>query len=308
MRYTPWHIMVFLSLAFLFVQMAHADLSLSDDGAQFTVTEFGRPVLSYRYAATPGGKESAPLHYIHPIYGYFGETITGDDPVSSATGRSGIFWSWGTCLIGDRQLALSNGANGQRVFERWLQRSETPEEVVIGAQHAWVFRETGEAALMESTWLTVQPAKEDGRIIDIHIELKNISFLDIYLLGGTDGLCLQMNPERKQITFSGGQGIIASTSANVLSPWMDISYQDTRRSTFSGIALFQHSQNLGFSQPNWRLDPAGRACAQLSLAARHRLRPGEATHMRYRVLVHRGFGPNRGLNRAFSEFVRHSEP
>ena len=92
-----------------------------------------------------------------------------------------------------------------------------------------------------------------------------------------------------------------------MSPWLDISYRDRGRSSYSGMAIFQHPKNPGFSGPNWILGQEGLVAAGLLPSEQLTLRPGESVRFRYRLYFHRGFGPNQNLDKAYAAFLRETQ-
>lgn len=278
---------------------AGAQLRLTDDGTRIVVLDNDRPILAYEYESDEG-----PANFLHPIYGLSGELLTA--PSRNPNGHSGIFWAWKNCHVGGRLLNIWDGVTAERAFERWLVQSVTPERVMIGLQNVWMFRDTGEAQLLETVYITVWPEERSTRAVDVEITLRNISFEKMEFGGfrGDNGFCLRLADDLKELTLSGGQGAVKQGVREFMSPWIDLSYRDARHSTYSGLAVLQHPSNPGFSSKNWFLGNDGIIGVGLTPSDRKALGPGEALKFRYRLFMHRGYGPNQGLEKVYAAYTR----
>ena len=153
--------------------------------------------------------------------------------------------------------------------------------------------------------VTVGPEGRNTRVVDVSVHLRNVTYELVELFGGAGagGFCVRVNPERKGLTFSGGQGLLQGDGEGVLSPWLDVSYRDARRSSYSGFAIFQYPGNPGYSRPNWFLGEEGLVCAGLHGEERFALQTGESLVFRYRLFLHRGYGPNVRLDVAYATYL-----
>lgn len=281
-----------------------AQLSFVDDGFELSVVDTKAPILTYRYASRDPDEAPANSHFIFPLGGLSGESLLAES--GDLDGHSGIFWAWHACRVGGRPLDVWRGEDARRVFERWTVRAATAERADLGLQNVWIFTDSGEAQVLESVHITIWPRTRTSQSIDLSVHLRNISY-EILEIGGSDsiqGFCLRVAPALKNLTVSDGQGIVEAGVSSVMSPWIDLSYRNARHSTYSGLAIFQHPENPGFSGRNWHLGPDGLVGAGIPSSERHKLKPGQGLHFRYRVYIHDGFGPNQGLARPYADYLK----
>lgn len=289
---------------------AGADFTLEDDGYRLTVMDRDRPVLAYQYRGEPletgeEDPETGPAHFIHPLYGLWGEQVTGETP-SLWAGLPGIHWGWAYCLADGELLDVWNREGGYREFERWRDTYADATTAELDLQNVWIQSATGEAKVLENVLIKVHLADGELRPIDLLLEFKNVSNGPLYLRGSgaQSGLAVRLNLDRDDWTFSGGAGRVKVGSAPVLSPWFDCSYRDDRRSTYSGLTILQHSDNPGFSSPNWTVTPEGVVTAGVDGEQRFELKPGQTLSFQYRLLLHRGFGPSMNLMREYVKWMK----
>lgn len=281
-----------------------AQMTLDDDGRRLLVLDRGKPVIGYFYGGSADEQTPRDAQFIYPLHGIGGERIVGES--EELDGHSGIFWAWGNCAVGDRPMDVWEGTSARREFERWLERSASAERADIVLQNVWLFTDTGAAQVIETTAITVWPELRNSRSIDISIYLRNVSY-ELLMIAGVDnaqGFCLRTAPELKNLTVSGGRGVIAKGFSSMRSPWLDISYQNPRHASYSGLAIFQHPKNPGYSGANWHFGAEGLVGAGIPAAERYKLKPGEGLHFRFRLYFHRGFGPDLALNEPYSEYLR----
>lgn len=290
---------------------AYGEFALDDDGYGLTVLDQGRPVLTYQYAGRPlktenGQDTTGPAAYIHPVYGLMGELVTGDSP-SLWGDLPGLHWGWAYCVVNGDLIDTWNGEGGRREFERWKEQYAGEDSAEFAVQNAWIRNGDDVAQVLESVLVTVYPAEGKTRNVDLFIEFKNVTFNPVYLRGSgpESGLAVRLNPERQDWTFTGGSGRVTPGGAPILSPWLDCSYRDDRHSTYSGVAILQHSSNPGYSDPNWTVTPEGIVSAGVSTTQQMELKPGQSVSFGYRLILHRGFGPSMNLMR---EYVKWTQP
>lgn len=198
------------------------------------------------------------------------------------------------------------GTSARRVFERWTMQAATAERADLGLQNAWILDESGEAQVLESVHITVWPGTRKSRSVDVSVYLRNITYqlVEIGGLDGVHGFCLRLAPDLKNLTVSGGQGIVAEGVRSIMSPWIDLSYRDARHSSYSGLTIFQHPENPGFSGRNWFFAPEGLVGAGIASSQRYELKPGEGLHFRYRLYIHDGYGPNQALDQLYGAYLK----
>lgn len=282
---------------------APAQMSLDDDGTRLRVLDRERPILGYYYGST--GSDQAPRDklFIYPLHGLAGEGIVAES--EELDGHSGLFWGWGNCEVGDRPMDIWAGTSARRVFERWLERSASADRADIALQSVWIFTDSGEAQVLETTYITIWPEMRTSRSIDISIYLRNISF-EMLTIAGVDhaqGFCLRLAPQLKNLSISGAKGIMDEGLRSMRSPWLDISYRNPRHSSYSGLTIFQHPKNPGFSGQNWYSGTDGVIGAGIPASERFKLKPGQGLHFRYRLYFHRGYGPDQALDKPYAAYL-----
>ena len=281
-----------------------AQMTLDDDGSRLLVLDRGKPVIGYFYGGTAAEEAPRDTQFIYPLHGMGGDKIVGES--EKLDGHSGIFWAWGNCQVGNRPMDVWEGVSARRDFERWLEQTASAERADIALQSVWLFTDTGAAQVIETTAITVWPELRNSRSIDISIYLRNVSY-ELLTIAGVDnaqGFCLRPALDLKKLTLSGGRGIVAEGLSSMRSPWLDISYQNPRHASYSGLAIFQHPKNPGYTGANWHFGAEGLVGASLPKAERHKLKPGEGMHFQYRLYIHRGFGPNQALEKPYADYLR----
>ncbi len=296
---TSCAVLFFLSISVI----AAAQLSFVDDGIKVSVIDKNIPVLTYRYGSLDPEGGATDAHFIFPLNGLSGEAILAES--GDLDGHSGVFWAWRNCRVGGRLIDVWRGESARRVFERWTARTATAERADLGLQNVWIFTDTGEAQVLENVHITVWPRSRTHRSVDVSVYLRNVSYeiLEISGMDSVHGFCLRLAPGLKNLTLSGGQGIVEPGVNSLMSPWLDISYRDARHSTYSGLAIFQHPENPGFSGRNWLLGPDGLVGAGISGSERHKLKPGQGLHFRYRLYIHDGYGLNQDLAKPYAAYL-----
>ena len=292
-------ILFFLSIPLI----SAAQLSFVDNGNKISVVDKNTPVLEYHYRTGDTDDRPPNSHFIYPLSGLSGEAILAES--GELDGHSGVFWAWRNCRVGDRPIDVWQGESARRVFERWTARAATEERADLGLQNVWIFTDSGEAQVLENVHITVWPRSRTHRSVDVSLYLRNISYeiLEIAGMDNIQGFCLRLAPGLKNLTISGGQGIVQPGVNSVMSPWLDLSYRDARHSTYSGLAIFQHPKNPGFSGRNWLFGPDGLIGAGIQSSERHKLKPGQGLHFRYRLYLHDGYGPNQGLAKPYAAYL-----
>lgn len=295
-----------LSGAFLalFTQIAApAQMTLVDDGTRVSVIDKSKSILTYRYGPATSHHGTPDSHFIFPLMGLSGEALLAESGASD--GHSGIFWAWRNCRVGGRPMDVWAGTSARRVFERWIIQAATAERADLGLQNVWILNESGEAQVLETVRITVWPETRKSRSVDVSVYLRNISYR-LVEIGGLDdvqGFCLRLAPDLKNLTVSGGQGIVADGVSSIMSPWVDLSYRDARHSSYSGLTIFQHPENPGYAGRNWFFAPEGLLGAGIASSERYELKPGEGLHFRYRLYIHDGFGPNQALDQLYGAYL-----
>jgi len=193
----------------------------------YTFEEDGQPVFSYHFGAVPfpegeelprfskgdsdydgayftdgstyGGERS---DYIHPVYGFSGETLTEDFP-SDERHHRGIFWSWCEVRWNDRIGDLW-AVDKIRAYPVEISRLESNEQgAFLEAVNVWRFDGDATDVVRETVRIHLFPTIGNNgvksRIFDINITLEPL--VDGLVLacrqkvdyGGYGGLCIRVN-------------------------------------------------------------------------------------------------------------------
>ena len=288
------------------------DFTFDDNGSRVAVADLGQPVLEYVYKAESteagdGSQTPELVNYFHPMHGLYGEVLTGDAP-SNWSGAPGISWSWTRMGVEGRGVDLADGKHGMRVFERVTREEAKPDRAEFGLQNAWITKPDGQAQVVENISFVVRKVDRSQRTIDMFVTLRSVSTGKIYLEGSIpgSGLTFQLNSERKDWRIVGGQGEYEPSDHPYLSPWVVCSYRDDRRSTRSGLAVFQDSRNPGFSEANWLMETPDRLNMGVSASVKAELAPGQSLEFRYRFLLYHLGGSKVDMTAEYARFMSES--
>jgi hypothetical protein len=285
------------------------DFTIDDDGYRLLIAERGQPVLGYTYrAAEPSAdikNQSRPVAgYFHPIHGLYGEVLTGESP-SNWSGAPGVQWGWTRLGAGGKVVDLTRQDGGRREFERVIRKDVSESRATVSVQSVWLAGPDDTAQVLETLLFTVYPVEQGQRNIDVSVLLKSVAADKIYLAGSIPGagLTLVLNPERNDWSFSGGRGPLPTPGTPFLSPLIICSYRDDRRSSRSGIVVFQDARNPGFSQPNWLVESPERLLAGVPESMKAELKSGEFLEFRYRLVLSHLSGSEGNMTAEYSQFM-----
>lgn len=225
----------FFIVAPLFAETGPLAFSVDDKKQAYTITEEGRPVLTYRFGEVPlpagieaghfrkrdtpydgayftdgsryGGERS---DYIYPLYGFRGEPLTADYPKDHLHHRS-LWWSW--CEV--RQ----NGKIGDlwavckiRAYPVEISKMEAAaDRAVLQAVNVWRYDDDPAAVVKETA--TIRVGRTQGapggrnRTIDVDVRLE--ALVDGMAItgrqkvdyGGYGGMTVRMNPQVKDFAI-----------------------------------------------------------------------------------------------------------
>ncbi len=276
----------------------HAGINAREEDGGLLFTEGGRPVLFYRRdAKTLHGHTRA--HYIHPLYGLDGETLTEESPRDHPH-HWGIFWAWHQLWIGSRRMGdpWVQEAAGWRVTR--AEAIAAPDgSAVLGTAVEWTsptwLDEDGNRTpiVLERTDIRIHPAEKAYRLIDFTIRLRT-SVAGVRIGGAENqkeygGFSVRI-PMPDDLRFTGAAGRVQARGGPVdSSPWMDFSASfGAAGGGLSGLAVLCHPSTPGFPQ-RWILRAKG--------SMQNPVFPGreaievpveKALVLRYRLVVHRG--------------------
>ncbi len=309
-----------LSLAAAMLLAAHAQggMAIQDDGKALTVLDGEQPVLVYRYEYVdpPAGVDAhfKRSTYIHPLYGLDGEVLTQDFPADHYHHR-GVFWAWPESTVGGKKIDVWALDGVREKHEKFLTKEADPAHATIADQSVWVFdAEPDQPKVRESVWLTVLPATKQSRAIDFRIVLENVSGEELVLRGATTeskgygGFSFRPDAERKPMVFTCATGTPEKDVLSADTPWADLSFPKTvGGKKYSGVAIFQHSQNPGYPHPGWLFRHYGFLGASWPHTEPYTLKAGDKIEIKYRLLLHRGNAKTGKVKEAFDTYVRENK-
>ena len=280
--------------AFRFAEVSNQSLGL---------WEGGKPVFVYNHGViTRAGvpADRARSSYVHPLYGLDGEVLSDDFPKDHYHHR-GLFWAWPHVSIGEQHYDLWMLQGIRHQFERWLQKSTSPQGAVLGVENGWYVGT--EKVVTEKVWLRVPPAGQDERAIDLDFEWTPIR-APLTLAGAAGksygGLTLRFAPgTNTAITIPAGLTTADLPMTNL--PWADLTRRWQAEPVTSGAAIFVHPSHPDFP-PQWLTRHYGVLCLGWPGVKPATFAPRESIHCRYRVWIHRGPATAGRLARAYAEF------
>lgn len=265
---------------------------------QFDISVAGQPVLRYNYATIEPGDAMtnvAPANriyararsdYIHPLFGFDGETLTQDWSVDHPHHR-GIYWAWPEV---DWRAQRGDLHALQKVFARPVGKCTVisgPVFAQIEAENLWRW-ESGEALVHERAVIRAYRSAGDDRLVDLEFQFTALNEPVLLARRGTDkygGLNIRLaRVTDQEITFH-----TDPTNAVPRGAWAECfgKFSDARQS--SGIVVLQNAANpdypgdwVKFPELNW-FQPTFPASG-----TRHELKPGAALVLRFRLWLHRG--------------------
>jgi len=209
--------------------------SVDEKTQNYTITEQGRPVLTYRFGEVPlpagvqashfskratpydgayftdgsryGGERS---DYIYPLYGFHGEPLTADYPKDHLHHRS-LWWSWCEVRhndkIGDIWAVCKIRAYPVKIAKMEI----GADQAVLQAVNAWRYDDDPAAVVNET--VTIRTSKTTGtpgaqsRTVDVDVRLE--ALVDGMAIagrqqvdyGGYGGMTVRMNPAVKEFSM-----------------------------------------------------------------------------------------------------------
>ena len=209
-------------------------LSVDEKTQSYTITEQGRPVLTYRFGEVPlpagveahhfrkgdtpyngayftdgsrfGGERS---DYVYPLYGFHGEPLTADYPKDHLHHRS-LWWSW--CEVRHEDKIGDIWAVCKiRAYPVKITKMEAGEdEAVLQAVNVWRYDDDPAPVVNET--VTIRASKTAGkpgarsRTVDVDVRLEAlvdglaIAGRQKVEYGGYGGMSVRLNPEVKEFS------------------------------------------------------------------------------------------------------------
>lgn len=209
--------------------------SVDEKTQSYTITEQGRPVLTYRFGEVPlpdgveashfskgdtpyngayftdgsrfGGERS---DYIYPLYGFYGEPLTADYPKDHLHHRS-LWWSWCEVRRNDK-IGDIWAVCKIRAFPVKIAKMEAgADEAVLQAVNVWRYDDDPTDVVNET--VTIRASKTAGaagarsRTVDVDVRLE--ALVDGIAIagrqkvdyGGYGGMTVRLNPEVKEFSM-----------------------------------------------------------------------------------------------------------
>ncbi len=228
-------LLAFFAPAPLFAAAGPLAFSVDEKTQSYTITEQGRPVLTYRFGEVPlpagvqashfskgatpydgayftdgsryGGERS---DYIDPLYGFHGEPLTADYPKDHPHHRS-LWWSWCEVRHNDKIGDLWAVCKIRAYPVKITKMEACADEAVLQAVNAWRYDDDPAAVVNET--VTIRASKTAGvhgarsRAVDVDVRLE--ALVDGVALagrqkvdyGGYGGMTVRLNPHVKEFSI-----------------------------------------------------------------------------------------------------------
>ena len=209
--------------------------SVDEKTQSYTITEQGRPVLTYRFGKVPlptgvqashFSKRAAPYDgayftdgsrfggersdYIYPLYGFHGEALTADYPKDHLHHRS-LWWSWCEVRHNDKIGDLWAVCKIRAYPVNITKLEAHADEAVLQAVNVWRYDDDPTDVVNET--VTIRASKTAGmpgarsRTVDVDIRLE--ALVDGVAItgrqkvdyGGYGGMTVRMNPRVKEFSI-----------------------------------------------------------------------------------------------------------
>lgn len=234
-RFAVAAVLAFFAPLPLFAADGPLAFSVDEKTQSYTITEDGRPVLTYRFGEVPlppgvrashFGKRDTPYNgayftdgsqyggprsdYIHPLYGFHGEPLTADYP-SDHLHHRGLWWSWCEVRrhdkIGDLWAVCKI-----RAYPVKIAKMEAGDgEAVLQAVNVWRYDDDPADVVNET--VTIRAARATGtpgarsRTVDVDVRLE--ALVDGMAIagrqkvdyGGYGGMTVRLHPEIKEFSL-----------------------------------------------------------------------------------------------------------
>jgi len=219
----------------LFAAAGPLVFSVDEKTQSYTITEQGRPVLTYRFGEVPlpagvqashFGKGAMPYDgayftdgsrfggersdYIDPLYGFHGEPLTADYPKDHPHHR-GLWWSWCEVRHNDKIGDLWAVCKIRAYPVKIAKMQSGADEAVLQAVNAWRYDDDPTPVVNET--VTIRASKTAGRkgarsrTVDVDVRL--VALVDGVAIagrqkvdyGGYGGMTVRLNPQVKEFSM-----------------------------------------------------------------------------------------------------------
>lgn len=267
---------------------AHADMGVDADATarRFTITDGGRPVLTYHFGTNPVPPGVSGLYavargdYVHPLFGPAGEILTTDFAKDHPHHR-GLYWAWP--LVGH-----GNATNDLHALQGVFARPVGAVAATTGATSAtlvatndWLWQDR-EAIVRETATITAHRAGDGLQPIDFVFRFEALK----------PGVTLA---RRHGDAYGGFNLRLSSRDAQQIdksaAAWAELAGIPPAGREPVGVLILQAPSNPFF--PGDWIDYANLNWLQPTFPAKHAthvLRPGEPLELRYRIVIRSGAG------------------
>ncbi|GAB6166336.1 hypothetical protein JCM19992_23360 [Thermostilla marina] len=279
------------------------------DKTSVRIYQDSTPVLQYNYGTIVNETvpENEPRRqracYVHPIWGMDGEILTDDFPKDHYH-HHGMFWTWPHVIIGENEYSLwEDKGNLRQRFVKWLAQEIGPTACVLGFENGWF--EGDRHVLTERVWITVYPADDDTRAIDVDLFL--IPKVELTLRGAEGksygGPTIRFRPPNANASIiTVPDGVTKNDLTETRLPWADFTTTFDHREHPSGAAIFI-SKHFPDYPPMWLTRHYGPLCVGWPGTQNRTLEAGKPVHMPYRVWIHRGQPDRDTLAAAYQAYM-----
>ncbi len=274
---------------------------------ELTITEEGRPVLTYRIGEQMPPEGVDPLFrrsgFIHPLRSPGGEVLTQIQP-SDHYHHYGIWGPWTKTRIGDREIDYWNLGKGEgTVRARAILTSSTgPDHAAFTAlqSHIDLGHEEGERVTMDEFYEVRYLGEEQGApryTVDITSIFRNVIedtiVFEAYRYGGGLGFRAteRWNAGNSSVLTSEGEERV--TADGTRARWCLVEGESSVEEGRSGILFMSHPDNREHPEPMrvWPEDAQGGALFFEFCPIRYRewvIEPGKDYTLKYRLVVFDG--------------------
>ena len=228
-------LLAFFVPAPLFAATGPMAFSVDEQTQSYTITEQGRPVLTYRFGEVPlpagvqagsFAKRDTPYNgayftdgsryggersdYIYPLYGFHGEPLTADYPKDHLHHRS-LWWSWCEVRHNDKIGDLWAVCKIRAYPVKITKMEAGAEAAVLQAVNVWRYDDDPTDIVNET--VTIRASSTAGatgarsRTVDVDVRLE--ALVDRVAIagrqkvdyGGYGGMTVRMNPQVKEFSI-----------------------------------------------------------------------------------------------------------
>jgi hypothetical protein len=283
------------------------EIELVQTADELTITDEGRPVLTYRISEMMPPEGVDPLYrrsgFIHPLRSPGGEVLTQIQPADHYH-HYGIWGPWTKTRIGEREIDYWNLGKGEGTVrtKAILTSAFGPDHAAFTAlqSHIDLGHEEGERVTMDEFYEVRYLGREQEEpryTVDITSIFRNVIedtiVFEAYRYGGGLGFRAteRWNSENSSVLTSEGEGRV--TADGTLARWCLVEGESSVAEGRSGILFMSHPANREHPEPMrvWPEDTQGGALFLDFCPIRYNewvIEPGRDYTLKYRLVVFDG--------------------